>query len=111
MMVASLLPPPGIDDLRAGIQIMSDLCDRPPSRHQIQDLPPQLGRISPWHTVLLELLDKVIIQQPDSGEPGNITSGNPGRFSIFTGLVCVVLAGCAVRLLGYGVRTARGGGG
>lgn len=35
-----LLPPPGVNHLRADVQIISDLRDRPTCAHQIQDLPP-----------------------------------------------------------------------
>jgi len=53
-----LLPPSGIDHLRADIQVMRDLRDRPPRRDQVQDFPPELRRVPPRHNVLLGLPDE-----------------------------------------------------
>jgi hypothetical protein len=47
-----------VDRPRADVQVMRDLRDRPPRRYQIQDLPPELRWIPPWHNALLGLPDE-----------------------------------------------------
>jgi hypothetical protein len=50
--VYQLLPPPGIDHLRADLQIIGNLSDRAASGDQVQDFPAELGRVSPRHNIL-----------------------------------------------------------
>jgi hypothetical protein len=71
--VDQLLAAPGIDRLGADLQIMGDLGDRPPRGDQIQDFPAELGRVTPRHNILHELLDGRSSSNPTPENRGNIT--------------------------------------
>jgi hypothetical protein len=55
--VNQLLPAPGVDALRADIQIMRDPSNWPASLDKVQNFPPELSRVPPGHIILRVLLD------------------------------------------------------
>jgi len=50
-----LLTPTRVDYLRADLQIMRKLSDRPPGSYQIENLPAELRRVTPRRSKLLAL--------------------------------------------------------
>jgi hypothetical protein len=73
---AQLLPVPGIDALRADIQGVRDLRDRPASLDKIEYFP-ELSRVPPGHNVLRGLLDGDHPATRLRRTRGNISPGIP----------------------------------
>jgi hypothetical protein len=55
--VDQLLSPPRLEGLRADLQVVRDLSDRPPGSCQIENLLAELRRVAPRHNVLQWLRD------------------------------------------------------